>query len=559
MRNKSSSTANQFYWPPLLIFVLCVAGLFFTLLGTRPLWVPDEGRYAEIIREMLVTQNFITPHLNGIKYFEKPILFYWLGYVVVKFAGLSIWSLRSINAFLAIGGCLMTYAVGCKWYTRQTGLLAASILATSVLYFAMAHVINLDLTVTFFLTACLYASLLAFEATGGKQCHYLLLAAVASALAVLTKGLIGIFLPALIVGFWSLTTQRLKQLSPRYIATAALTFFAIVLPWHIIVSRENPEFFNFYFIQQHFLRYTTTSIGHTQPMWFFVPYLIIGFFPWIMFLPQTLFNTLSRFKHFHEHYKEFYLVCWIAIIFTFFSFSKSKLIPYILPIFPPLALLTAHQLQRLIQQKKCLPLQLSIAGLILSGFFFLAFFSQLPRWFSLIKIYQAQNDLLLGSGIFLLGNCFAFHYSFRDLTKSLYLIVFSSGLFLLIVLSSIPWLDTKTVQPLAFLLKPYLQPHDEVITFNQYYQDLPFYLQRRITVLNWKNELSFGMLHQDTHEWMINDAAFWQRIQEKKRIFIFINKAEYPNLLQHSPHQTWYVLGRTPNTFLISTQELGKN
>jgi len=103
-------------------------------------------------------------------------------------------------------------------------------------------------------------------------------------------------------------------------------------------------------------------------------------------------------------------------------------------------------------------------------------------------------------------------------------------------------------------LNSILKPQDEVVTFNQYYQDLPFYLQRRVTILNWQNELSYGMLHQDTHEWMINDAIFWQRWNSRQRVFVVLSLEEYQGLIKKYPEKSFYIIAKTTNTILMSNQ-----
>ena len=134
----------------------------------------------------------------------------------------------------------------------------------------------------------------------------------------------------------------------------------------------------------------------------------------------------------------------------------------------------------------------------------------------------------------------------------------SAWLFSLILIIVAPKYDTRTILPLAEKIKPLLSTKDEVITFNQYYQDLPFYLERRVSILNWKNELTFGMQHQDTREWMINDTQFWQRWHSKQRVFVVISKDEYQKLLKKHPKMKAYLLGETLNnvvtkkTYLLS-------
>jgi len=322
MSTQQTQLPNQStsWWIDILFLLLVLGGLFFILLGVRPLFVPDEGRYAEIGREMIASGDYITPYLNSIKYFEKPILFYWLEAAAIKIAGLNLWSLRSINALLGLLGCLMTYITARQLYNRKTGLLAAFILGTSMLYFVMAHMISLDLTVTVFIAMSLYAFLLGTQRPlGWSRQFYFWGASAAAALAVLTKGLIGIVFPSMIIFVWIAIVGDWRILKRMYLPSCILVFLAIALPWHILVGQRNPEFYYFYFIQQHFLRYATTEIGHYQPIWYFIPYLIIGFFPWVVFLPQAIAKQFSwSWQQRHEHTSELFLLLWVLLIFAFF-------------------------------------------------------------------------------------------------------------------------------------------------------------------------------------------------------------------------------------------------
>lgn len=286
------SETNAHWWLDIFLLTLFFCALFFIGLGDRPLFVPDEGRYAEIIREMITQKDYVTPHLNGIKYFEKPILFYWLGSAAVTLFGLKTASIRAVNALLALGVCLFTYITGRRLYDRATGLLAACILSTSTLFFAMAHLITLDLPVTVFITATFYFFLLGIQT---PHRLYFYAATFAAACAVLTKGLIGIVFPIMIIGTWIALLNHWRLLKTFYLPSCLLLFLIITLPWHWLVQQRNLEFFHFYFIEQHFLRYTNKAIGHYQPSWFFIPYFLIGFFPWIIFFTAIIFSTDACF------------------------------------------------------------------------------------------------------------------------------------------------------------------------------------------------------------------------------------------------------------------------
>lgn len=464
-----------------------LGSLFFILLGSRPLFVPDEGRYAEIAREMLTSGDYVTPYLNSMVYFEKPVLFYWLGAAAFKIGGLNLWAIRSVNAILGIIGCLLTYITASQLYGRKTGILAAIILGTNLLYFIMSHMVSLDLTVTVFLSLSLFAFVLGTETPPGiKRRLYIYTAATSAALAVLTKGLIGIVFPVMIIGAWITLLGEWRLLKRLYLPTAILLFFIIATPWHILAQLRHPTFFHFYFIEQHFLRYTDLSIGHYEPIWFFIPYLIIGFAPWIVFLPQAIkFNLPTSWRDRKTNATPLFFLLWITIIFLFFSLSKSKLIPYILPIFPALAIITARYVTRI------------------------------------------SNRILITITII----------------TSITLITF---------MSFVPSIDTRTILPLTQILKPLLKPQDEVITYNQYYQDLPFYLERRVSILNWQNEMHFGMQLQNTSEWMIDDAIFWKRWHSKQHVYVIISQNELAQLREKHPNEHIHILGKTLNNVLIS-------
>ena len=542
----------------ILFLSISLGCLFFILLGTRPLFVPDEGRYAEIIREMVNSGNYITPYLNGIKYFEKPNLFYWLGSLAVYLNGLNLWSIRGVNALLALLGCLFTYWIASKCYDRATGLCAALILGTSSLYFVMAHMISLDLTVTFFITTCLYTFLLGYqELSADKRNNYLFIAAACSALAVLTKGLIGIIFPLMVIGLSLTFIRKWRAIKQLPLLSCIAIFLLITIPWHALVQWYNPEFFHFYFIEQHILRYITTTVGHYQPVWYFIPILIIGFFPWVVFLPQTITTCLSSWRMQHHSTEIFFLV-WATSIFLFFSFSKSKLIPYILPLFPPLAILVARYLVHHHTHRRGIKI----------GYIFLIFFSIaiacLFYWYTkhITLPYPTMAALYLNiaGALLVIGSVVSYLWiQHSQVTLSFITILVTMWLFLLILLAATPAIDTRTIQPLAFTLKPLLQAHDEVITYNQYFQDLPFYLKQRVSILNWQNELSFGMRYQHTKQWMINDADFWQRWNSNQRIFVVMSLDEYAHFKQKHPIIQAYFIDKTIANILISNKKRSYN
>ena len=554
-RPKLSKPLKNDAWVTDFLFLALTMGLlFFLMLGSRPLFTPDEGRYAEIAREMVVRGDYITPTLNGIKYFEKPALFYWLGAAAIKLGGSSVFALRCINAMIAILGCLATYAVGRKLYGRTAGLLASIILGTNTLYFVMAHMISLDLPVTVLLAVSLYGFILAaLEKNPAISRNYLLSAAAASALAVLTKGLIGAIFPAIIAAAWLTLLDEWRQLKRLPVFSALLVFLLIAAPWHILVNQYNPEFFHFYFIEQHFLRYTTKEVGHYQPMWFFLPTLIAGFFPWIVFLPQALVASVPRtWQQRRQYASELFFIIWAIVIFVFFSFSKSKLIPYILPVMPALAILTGRYLASFAKTAS----RGLVAGYICLLFCVIGITCYLWN-ISITVSNPVYATLYLRASLapFVIGAALSLFMVSQKPRIALYITIISTSLFLVISHGAVRYIDTRTIQPLTVTLAKQLAPGDEVMTYNQYYQDLPFYLQRRITILNWRNELTYGMQHQDTQAWMIDDNQFWKR-WHSHRVYMIMSTQEYQRFHQRYPNEKILIINETPTNVLVTNSQL---
>lgn len=562
---------NTSWLSDLLVLTTLFVCLFGFMLGSRYLGVPDEARYSEIPREMVATADYVVPRLNGIVYFEKPVLFYWMQSAAIKMFGYNEWALRLPTALMALLGCLFTYIAGRKFYDRRTGFLASIILSTALLYFAMAHIITLDMTVSALLTGALLTFLLAIRSQpGSSRRNYLLTMYVFAAFATLTKGLIGILFPGMIIGAWILLTQQWRLLKSVYLVTGALLFLAITLPWHILVQKVHPSFFDFYFIQQHFLRYFTLAENRYQPIWWFVPVTLLGFFPWVAFLFQAIKQSLPTGIKILQNplsvaATNSYLLLWIAIIFIFYSFSDSKLVPYILPIFPPMALLVAHYLvvnwgnlaSRGIVIGFTIPAVIaSIAAVAL------LFAPKFIETADVHKLYYCIAALI----VILLTTTFIPLLLIRRRNSTLNAAFkFKAALSILAVGTALSgWIasygyeifDDRSIQPLVMVLKSLVQKNTEVVSYGHYYQDLPAYLQQRVTVAKQShtdNELSYGMKLADTSAWMIGFDTFWQRWQGSQRMFMITNKKHYEKMLaEHRP--ALYVIARTHDDFLISNR-----
>jgi len=308
---------------------LLVAVLWFGTLGIRPLYKADESRYAEISREMVATGDWLTPRLNGFKYFEKPPLQYWTTAAFFELFGERDWVARLWSALLGFAGIVLTFRAGNRLFGAPAGAYAAAVLASSPLFIVLGQVNTLDMGVTFFLAAAIFAAAL------GRPLWFW----IACALAVLSKGLIGIVLPGAALGLYILVRRDWSLIRRLRPVSGGLLFLAITAPWFIAVSAANQEFAHFFFVQEHFQRFTTQMHQRVHPWWYFVPVLAAGMAPWLVPLGAAAWRALRGRTD-----AELLLWCWALAVFVFFSASGSKLPPYILPIFPALALLAARSL-----------------------------------------------------------------------------------------------------------------------------------------------------------------------------------------------------------------------
>ena len=314
----------------LLIAVLAVA--WFGTLGMRPLYKADETRYAEIPREMVASGDWITPRLNGFKYFEKPPLQYWATAFFYKTMAIKDWTSRLWAALLGFAGILLVLNVGNRLFGAPAGTFAAAVLAGSPVYVAAAQINTLDMGLAFFLSGAVFALALGYPIVFWACCAF----------AVLSKGLVGIVLPLATLGLYILLKRDWKMLWEVRPISGPIVFLLIAAPWFVAVSLANPEFAHFFFIQEHFQRFTSEVHQRTAPFWFFLPVLALGFAP--LLLPAAIGWWRGLRSSAPPFDAGFWLALWALVVLAFFSASSSKLPAYILPMFPPLALLAGRYL-----------------------------------------------------------------------------------------------------------------------------------------------------------------------------------------------------------------------
>jgi 4-amino-4-deoxy-L-arabinose transferase-like glycosyltransferase len=322
--------------------------LFFWGLGYFGLIGADEPRYAQVAREMLERHNWITPFLDGKPWLEKPVLYYWEAMLVYSIAGVSDWAARVPSA---LNATLMSIAVYLFLRRFRPGfqldgaLMTAS--AAGVIGFARAASMDMSLAAMF--TIALLAWYGWYES---NEQRYLALFYLFLGLATLAKGPVAPFLAASIIIIFSLAARNLKLVSRTLWIPGIVLFCAITLPWYIVAQIKNPGFFRIFILEHNLARFGTGVYHHKEPLWYYVPVVLLGSIPWTIFVTAALLDSVrtwwsARKQLFQpENALNVFLVIWLVVPGVFFSLSQSKLPGYMLPALPAGTLLLAEYVRR---------------------------------------------------------------------------------------------------------------------------------------------------------------------------------------------------------------------
>ncbi|HEX8757960.1 MAG TPA: glycosyltransferase family 39 protein [Steroidobacteraceae bacterium] len=321
---------------------VALAVLWLVTIQIRPMLDPDEGRYAEIPREMVASGDWVTPRLDGLKYFEKPALQYWATAALYSVVGLSNWSSRLWTVGLGFACLPLIYAWLARLYDRRAAVAAVAILAMSPYFGIIGHLDLLDASFTFFMCATVLAFALAQSAPvrSGKERDWMLLCWAAAALAILSKGIVVFVLAGGALIAYSALERDLRPWRRMHFALGVPLFLALTTPWFILVSLRNADFARYFFVHEHFQRFLTREAQRVEPWWYFLALLALGAFPWLVTLGRASVSAWRESASTSNFKPLKFLLIFSAITLVFFSTSDSKLATYILPMFPMLAAFT---------------------------------------------------------------------------------------------------------------------------------------------------------------------------------------------------------------------------
>lgn len=334
---------------------------YFSHLGALGFVGPDEPRYAWVAREMAETGDWVTPRLYGKPWFEKPILYYWLAAAAFRSFRVSEATARLPSAMSALIATLALAWFARRIYGEEAGRRLALLLPATVAMMAFSRSAGPDMPFAAMLTLTMIAaaSVLGFTNAGGtntKEVWVSATEALSSKAPVLSLVAFGFFLgaaslakgPAAIIltggatSIWALATKRWRCALRLIHPTAIATFCVTAIPWYVLCALRNPEFLRIFILEHNFARFFTPMFQHIQPVWFFVPIILLGALPWTMVLLSGM-RILRRVRTENLSQSVLWFVgCWALFPILFFSLSKSKLPGYVLPSFPPLIFLCSQ-------------------------------------------------------------------------------------------------------------------------------------------------------------------------------------------------------------------------
>ena len=513
-----------------LLVILLFSYLFlFYNLGSYSLKEPDEGRYAEIPREMVEQGDYVVPHLNYVRYFEKPPLLYWATALSYKGFGINEWSFRLPNALAALLCVFVAYFFVSHWFGDEVGLLSSMMLLTSFGFFALAHIVTIDMLFSFLLFGCL-CCFYQFRRAGRPLFLSLFFASLA--LAILAKGPVAFLLIAatIIIFLWSEKDlsfiRRLLSVKP------VLLFCVIAAPWFVIMCLREKEFFQFFFMDQHILRFITTKHKRSGPPYYFIPVLLGGLFPWSIFIPRAVAQL------WREKEVRLFLI-WSGVVFCFFSVSGSKLPPYIHPVFPALSVIVAYFFRRQWDGQirpgiepavyAAFFLCVSLTGIVyasgtldryLAGLPDMAALSRSIRWL-IVSVSIASLGALC---VISLPRMRTYHNLFYTLCT------FSLVVFVITMLHSEVIDGFNTTKRLAEQINGSSAPPAVVVNYGSFDETLPFYLKKRTYIVNHVGELEMGHKYPDAKGYFLDTESFAGLFRSDRPVYVVLKSKRLPRL-----------------------------
>ncbi|MCO4891437.1 glycosyltransferase family 39 protein [Cupriavidus sp. WGtm5] len=517
---------------------LLILLVWFGTLDMRHLLRSDEGRYAEIAREMVATGDWVTIRYHELKYFEKPPFHMWVTALAYTLFGVGDWQARLCVALSGMLGIGVSMLAAARWYGCRVAMLTGLVLVSTPMWNVAGHFNSLDMTLSGAMACVLACMLLAQHpaATPAAQRNWMLACWAAMGVAVLVKGLVGLALPGLVLVVYTLATRDWKLWGRLHLLAGIAVLLAVTVPWFWLVSERNPEFLRFFFIHEHWQRYTSNVHHREGSIWFFVPLLLGGFLPWLGLVPQMWQAVreragVARGNAPRPFQPALLAGLWAVAIFVFFSLSGSKLPGYIVPVFPALALLAGVALdtttERAWRWQVNAMIALGVIGLIASPFVGMMEKQGTPN-----TVYREFAEWLAVAFAVMLGGALLAHRLLR--TRGVFPSVAAYALAMFVCATVGLRAHEAMGRPssgadLAPAISAVLKPGMPLYSVRLLDHTLPFYLRRTTILVEHPDELEFG-IRQEPQKWIPTIDQFIERWQDGQRAVAIMAPQTYAAL-----------------------------
>jgi len=513
--------SKQDFFSIFILLALCLT-LFFFRLGDRPIWDIDEGMHATTSREMVTSGEWIVTTFNGEPFYDKPAFYNWLVAISFLIFGFTEFAARLPAAIIGSACVFVTFQLGRRMFNPLTGCLSAVVLATSIEFWVLSRTIVHDISLAFFISLALGLFYSGFKAVKGRKIRFFLFY-VALGFAVLSKGPIGVLLPAIIIVMFLILKGKLGFIREMMIGWGVLIFLVVAAPWYTSIALKDPEFASYFFIQKNLMTFFSEASRHPEPFYFYLPILLLGFFPWSWLLPYAVIRPL-RWRPGEIADGALFSILWFGAMLLFFCVSRSKLPTYILPLFPAMALLVGFLCHELLKT----PSQRLRKGFLYS-YLPIMIICAMALIYSLIRPplkWEAESGidmnkltmvLLWITGVFFAGFFLFLNKYYKAFFSAIVIMAVGAMLFaILVIIPNVnPYRSTRAA---ALKLDQILAEGEKIVFYHRLQNSALFYTGRKGIVLDTPEALQ-NYLGSEKKMFCIIQQKRLQRLKIKPRVF----------------------------------------
>lgn len=530
------------YWYGFFVLVII---LLFAYNGSLLITDSVESNYALTAKEMVQSGDWLSPQIYGNYWYDKPIMFYWLTAIYYKLFGFTEFASRFSPALFGLLGIILAAWGGKKLYSERAGFLSAVILSTSLEFFLISKSIITDSVLFFFFNAALLCFYLGYS---DHKKYYYYGTYVFCALATLTKGPIGFLLPGLVIFLFLLTEKAWRELKNMKLVSGMLLFALIAVPWYYAMYLfHGSDFTNVFLGTHNFLRATVSEHPRDNVIYFYTLVLILGFFPWIGFLPQTVRHFCTNAgKWTKPRSQEMFLLLWAAVVFIFFQCMATKYLTYTYPMLFPLALLVGGYLDEKNKEAK-------LGNVLLYNFGFYLLLVGVAFWVDRTKQFDVHSEwqLLLVAVAGMIA-CIYYYVLGRKVTVliGIALTAFFFNLFLAKDVC-VPLTNMRSAKSLAVELGNNYQNEELIACYGDYPTSAVFYSGKRILKLLPSNKVD--SFKPEAFSWSSKNIMPYITIEDmskNKNAVVVVRKKEYSNLKKDTDAK-WEIVTEVRDFYIL--------